>query len=424
MFEFLSNLLKTNQFFSAGLVMMIVAGVGVVLRRIPSELWQRVKSQFIVELNIDDSDEAFGWVVQWLAQHPYGKERSRLLSVSTFSVDKDGSNVDSRRKFRLSPAPGIHFFTHRGRLLIVTRNRTEGQRDQMYGKPRESFTIQVLARDRSAGAQLMEDIRDVALPKDDVRVSISAYRYSDWEHCGYSRPRELDSVILKRGLMEEIVAAIEKFFADEQDYIRRGIPHRFGVREDGPPGNGKSSTVLAIASHFGLDIAILNLSSSDLNDDKLRDAFINLPKGTIVLIEDIDCIFRQREQNEKVGITYSGLLNAIDGVGAGEGRILFLTTNKPEVFDPDSSEKVQQIDPALARRGRCDLTVKIDNPDRDQIGRLFCRFHPGSQPADFIDAIAPRIGKLNMADLQGHLLKYNDPQAAIDNAAELLDTPQ
>jgi chaperone BCS1 len=33
-------------------------------------------------------------------------------------------------------------------------------------------------------------------------------------------------------------------------------------------------------------------------------------------------------------VTFSGLLNALDGVGAVEGRILFMTTNHMERLDP------------------------------------------------------------------------------------------
>ena len=43
-------------------------------------------------------------------------------------------------------------------------------------------------------------------------------------------------------------------------------------------------------------------------------------------------------------LTFSGLLNAIDGVTSTEGRIVFMTTNY-----------VDRLDPALIRPGRVDL---------------------------------------------------------------------
>jgi chaperone BCS1 len=49
----------------------------------------------------------------------------------------------------------------------------------------------------------------------------------------------------------------------------------------------------------------------------------------ISLLEDIDAAFNQRVKGNTTSannITFSGLLNAIDGVAAQEGRILCMTT--------------------------------------------------------------------------------------------------
>ncbi|KAK4230447.1 BCS1 N terminal-domain-containing protein [Podospora fimiseda] len=77
---------------------------------------------------------------------------------------------------------------------------------------------------------------------------------------------------------------------------------------------------------------------------------------------------------EKKGISLSGLLNAIDGVASHEGRVLIMTTNKPE-----------NLDTALIRPGRVDLQVAFTNATQEQAKELFERmyeydFHPGSTP--------------------------------------------
>lgn len=48
-------------------------------------------------------------------------------------------------------------------------------------------------------------------------------------------------------------------------------------------------------------------------------------------------------------ITFSGLLNALDGVRSQDGRILFMTTNHKE-----------KLDAALLRPGRADVHVKLN----------------------------------------------------------------
>ena len=63
-------------------------------------------------------------------------------------------------------------------------------------------------------------------------------------------------------------------------------------------------------------------------------------------------------------ISLSGLLNALDGVGAQEGRLLFATTNRYEALDP-----------ALRRPGRMDVHVEFRLASRYQVGELFKRFY-------------------------------------------------
>ena len=72
-------------------------------------------------------------------------------------------------------------------------------------------------------------------------------------------------------------------------------------------------------------------------------------------------------------ISLSGLLNALDGVGAQEGRLLFATTNRYEALDP-----------ALRRPGRMDVHVEFRLASRCQVGELFKRFYfptPRTSPA-------------------------------------------
>ena len=62
-------------------------------------------------------------------------------------------------------------------------------------------------------------------------------------------------------------------------------------------------------------------------------------------------------------LTLSGLLNIVDGVGAGEGRIMVATTN---YYD--------RLDEALIRPGRIDLEVKFDLASKYQAREQFCQF--------------------------------------------------
>lgn len=137
------------------------------------------------------------------------------------------------------------------------------------------------------------------------------------------------------------------------------------------------------------------------------------PPDSILLLEDVDAMFVQREQGIKTNkITFSGFLNALDGVRSQEGQILFMTTNHKE-----------KLDPALLRPGRADVHVKLENASEKQMIGLFQRFFPEAKEEEarkFSDQLP--VHKLSMAKLQGHFLKYREnKEKVIEHARELLD---
>ena len=88
-------------------------------------------------------------------------------------------------------------------------------------------------------------------------------------------------------------------------------------------------------------------------------------------------------------MTLSGLLNALDGVGAPEGRIIIATTNKYHVLDP-----------ALIRPGRMDVHLEFKNASKYQAGKLFTRFYLPQAVEKEVDslpvAVAPGPAMLSL----------------------------
>ncbi len=414
---FLLEQLKTNQFLAGGAIMGILVGFFHYCKAIPGRIWGKVKSQFFISVEVNDKDEAFRWMVAWLAAHPYSKGRARNLKATTV---REGD--DNRPNIVLSPANGTHWFFYKRRLVFLHRGKdddgggnaaADASKITSFLKP-ESITVTVLSRKRDIIKNLLEDAQELVHPKKEQRTSILVGRYGNWSVRSQVRPRPLESVILKAGVIEDVIKNIKEFRESEEYYNERGIPYRLGILFEGPPGSGKSSSIAAITSHFRMDLGAMNLSSGGLGDDDLRDLFSTVPKNTAVLVEDIDCVFEQRDKGEDNDskVTFSGLLNAIDGVAAGEGRILFMTTNHPE-----------RLDPALIRPGRADLRYVIGAPDAGQVVRLFQRFYSqatASQTVRFLEALGDP-SQASMAGLQGVMVKHrHDPEQAIAHAHQAL----
>ncbi len=191
----------------------------------------------------------------------------------------------------------------------------------------------------------------------------------------------------KQILLEDL----KEFQTSEDWYTKYGVPYRRGYLLHGPPGNGKSSVVTALASELNLNICVLTLSSRSMNDENLMKLCSEAPANSLILIEDIDCTVIKNTKDNNV-ITFSGLLNALDGIAATEGRIMFMTTNHRD-----------KLDSALIRPGRCDVDMEFNNATKCQAESLFLQFYPGlqEQAKDF----SIKEQGSSMAQLQGLLIK-------------------
>lgn len=182
--------------------------------------------------------------------------------------------------------------------------------------------------------------------------------------------------------------------------------------------------VYALAGELNLDIYLVSLSKKGLDDSTLNELITKIPSRSLVLMEDIDAAFFRginREGSASVGdagpesenpgqdiqpvaaVTLSGLLGAIDGVAAQEGRILFATTNK-----------YTALDPALVRAGRLDVHVCFENAGKWQAEELFRCFFPANAEK-FRGAISKANGK---KELKSHTGSYSITQEELDVLAK------
>jgi chaperone BCS1 len=285
-------------------------------------------------------------------------------------------------------------------------------------RAKENFTLRIFSRNRALARQIVEECRSAALPNDG-RIDVRAAPHGYWELVGRQRPRSLQTVIFAEQIGERLLADIREFQGESAWYADLGIPYRRGYLLYGPPGNGKTSLVMALASELAMSLYLLNLSSPSLDDVTLMQLLVQVGSNSIVLIEDIDCSYVKRTRQSKSrrladGLTFSGLLNAIDGILAQDGRVLFMTTNHRE-----------KLDPALIRPGRADVQVEIPNAGADQARRLFTRFYPQACSRlveQFADVVAD--GTFSMAALQGQLQEHKrDPEAAVRAIEALVSRP-
>lgn len=98
------------------------------------------------------------------------------------------------------------------------------------------------------------------------------------------KPRPLSSVILDKtagpdgstvDIGEHLLGDLNRFFASRKWYDDRGVPWRRGYMLHGPPGTGKTSTVMSIAGAMEpkLDVCVVNLAGNSVDDRRLMQLF-------------------------------------------------------------------------------------------------------------------------------------------------------
>lgn len=413
-----NEIVANNPYFAAGGGLMLL-GTGLALARqgvVKSSGF--IYRQLLVDLEIPSKDKLYLWFLEWMSQ--YKHRSSRHLSVETNYVQHDNGAVTT--KFSLVPGPGKHLIKYKNAYMLVNRERSGKLLDMTSGTPFETVKLTTLYSDRHLFLELLAEAKKMALKAQEGKTVLYSSWGPEWRPFGNPRrKRMLGSVILDEGISERILADAKDFLVSGEWYHKRGIPYRRGYLLYGPPGSGKTSYIQALAGELDYNICILNLSENNLTDDRLNHLMNHIPKRSILLLEDIDAAFNKREQSAdssyQNGVTFSGLLNALDGVASAEESITFMTTNHPE-----------KLDPALLRPGRIDFKVLVNNATESQVRRMFLRFYEAEDELceEFIKKFKEHdlLGKVSTAQLQG-LFVFNkkSPHGALD-MVETLKHPQ
>lgn len=467
-------------------------------------IWSRFAQFLISTVTVSSEEDLFQYVVTWIADKKTLRKDHTLVAI-TNSPEEGGRRRrrheppdfeemarkptdDPKIKYEQSQGPQI--FSHKGRIYFIQRAYGEGQ--TFYGnryRRSEVLSISCLGRSSEPIKTLIEEIYQ--LNKDKERTMTIIRRpftggYSSrlsWSRLTSKPRRGLDTVILDPNQKQAILRDIEEYMDDSTQafYGDHGIPYRRGYLFHGPPGCGKTSFCLALASKFNLDVYVLTLLDHELQDSDLMSLMNQLPSPSLLLLEDIDTAGLSRKKpfaetaaassgsgfpfpfpmpgmgrrggrkrgmpegavaaatgtgeanldsddedgnKQATRVSLSGLLNAIDGVAAPEGHILIMTTNKPH-----------ELDDALVRAGRISVKVAFTNASKQQSEEIFLRMYVESSEkkdekttSDEVKELAKQFaegipeGDFSPADLQDYLLVHKkDPKGAVDDLQQWVE---
>ena len=239
---------------------------------------------------------------------------------------------------------------------------------------------------------------------------------------GNREKRLLETVYLPKKQKDALINDLNKFFKDEtkKRYQKLGINYKRTYLFEGVPGSGKTSFIIALASHYDATLCFITFGPK-FTDNNFLTIMRNIievtekkNKKTFLIIEDIDCIFKERKSHDeqRTNITFSGLLNGLDGIATQENIICFITTNYKS-----------NLDSALLRPGRIDYIMKFDYAIKEQVTDIY-KIYTGCEDKQQIETFYTELCDLNIkvttSLLQQYFMKYLDqPDLAVKKIQEI-----
>jgi chaperone BCS1 len=403
--EWLQTTFGSSPLLSGGAALAVAGILAMWLREVPAKVTAWAKHFLITTLTVDSRDELmFPALVEYMDSRDALRRlnnftvRTVRQQSSTYQSLQDELQQGGRPSAMFSPGEGFHLFFLDGRLMWMKREVQVG------ATIIEKITLSKFGRDKRPMEAIVHAAMQHRIERELNRIAVyvpSPYN-NEWTRARLGNNRKLDSVVLKAGQKEAVLEDLNRFFAARLRYETLGIPWRRGYLLYGPPGTGKTSLVTALASELSLNVCVLSLASPNVTDEKIGNLLASVPHRSVILIEDVDAFFQQRSKADTgVKVSYSGFINALDGVAAHEGSVVFLTTNHPHL-----------IDEAAIRSGRVDFRMELGLCNRDQLERMFLKFFDdAAAAARFADALEP--DRWSPAQVQERLLKAASADGAI-----------
>ncbi len=387
---------STNPLLVGGIGTLLFGSVMYLVRAVPVRIYRTVKRMTTIEISLTSDSFLYHEILRVLSAARIG------LFARNYSTDHEGDVVSGY-------GPSVAIFEHR----LVTFNR-----ELIEGKLRLDEKLHVTVFSRNVDI-LRSMIAKARLPKPDDMVKIYSASSGYWGSPIRRRKRALDTIFTNGDAKDVIIAKVRWFLANEQWYVKRGIPYKLVFLLHGEPGTGKSSLIYGMASYFDRGIgAVATISNID-------DILKNLPENTFALIEDIDMISISRDEDDDApgksqaaapvkterDLTSTAaqmsalqvLINALDGIATPHGLIMFITTNFRD-----------KLDAALVRPGRVDCDLEVTALGADATEEMFAAFY-GAEHRPVVGAYtrSPQFRPRTGAVLQ-QLFMTTSPERAVE----------
>jgi hypothetical protein len=238
---------------------------------------------------------------------------------------------------------------------------------------RNTVTVEIVATKPGRAAELVEELRRVAVERSVFRGQVIAFGDEVFGHqrgallSFLDRPEvDRDQVILPPPILDGIERQVLGVARHAARLVASGQHLRRGVLLYGAPGTGKTHTVRYLIGRLR-EVTVVLLSGQALGMIAEACSVARTLQPSVVVVEDVDLIAEERGRHRGQHPLLFELLNEMDGLGGDIDVTFLLTTNRADMLEH-----------ALAARpGRVDHAAELPLPDADARRRLLSLYRGG-----------------------------------------------
>lgn len=384
---------------TGGVVLAAGGMIAYALKEVPFKIYKYVRDKTVYSVTVYQNDELFDIIEQWMFDN-YGQHYQDVeAALSPIYTDMPTtSERPPQKELRFKQEENFFTAVISGKRIFVSKSKekldkAQSLRDIYYRK----YIIRGF-RAKNEINNLLSGIVDKYNEKQKKGV-VKVYTnnsWGEWICVNDVSVKPFSKVVLEDHQKTLITHDLDQFAASKSWYKERSIRHKRGYLFYGSPGNGKTTIAMAISEYLNKDVYVMNLNSFE-NDGYLIRAFSMLNSNVVLLIEDIDRAFVQRE-NKESKVSFSTLLNSFDGALCRDGMITVITTNH-----------IDKLDEALIRDGRVDVRMEIKNPTPEIAKQYVESFYDIRLSMNFGDL------NMSMSSIQELCIKNKDNSLAVIN---------
>jgi len=376
LFEYLHTQLTQNEFAIAGLFMTSFGAILYSLKVIPFWVYNFCKRKSMTTVILEERDIMYSELNKWLFENCQQQFKNMTVSILLPS----DSNSEPKISYRQHNDSFVFWYDGYPIFLSKTIEKLEGARD-IWSTHSGKFALTTVFNSKI----LFKFMNDLLLnynlnriQKHELEILTYSTRQGCWDISDSYIPIKWDDIITSGDDKERIMKEVKNRQKHKEFLKSKGIKNNFGISLDGLPGNGKSSLAAALAYELHMLIYYLDINAmKDIND--LKDAFSKIQKDSVILIEDIDRVYKGRDPvNPDCKIPFSTFINYLSGTLEKDNVILIMTTNK-----------IEELDDALIRDGRIDLRCTVMPPNKESTIKYIEKFYTISLPQDTYIKIIP-----------------------------------